>query len=114
MKKIVLISGLFLFLMSQLCYAHSPSAINANYDDATGMLNVTVIHPVGNPDGHYVKKIEIMHNDNKLIEQNFNLQGNENSQMAIYMVPGIEKGDTISVEAYCSKVGEIEEEIEVK
>lgn len=114
MKKIILISGLFLFLMGPLCYAHSPSSIDANYDDTKGILNVTVMHPVNNPNNHYVEKVEIVHNNNMMIEQNFNLQSNENSQKIIYMVPGVEKGDTISVEAYCNRAGEIEEEIEIK
>jgi desulfoferrodoxin (superoxide reductase-like protein) len=59
------------------------------------------LHPVSNPNSHYVKRVEVTLNNQKIIEQTFSLQEG-NSQEVIYHIPSLKISDTVTVEAFCN------------
>lgn len=104
MKKNVIFLFLlimFLFLPIQ-AFSHPASKVILSVEG--NILHVTVQHNVGNPQTHYINKIIVTLNEKKIITQLFFLQ-TDNTQKASYTIPSLKSGDTITVEASCSRVG---------
>ncbi len=114
MRKIVLLAVLFMFIAEvPVSYAHPPSDMKVEFNPSTRILVLIITHPVDSPESHFVKKIEVSLNTNKVIEHKISKQDNGGSQFATYMVPDAKLGDTILVEAYCSINGKLTRELEV-
>ncbi len=112
MKKYIVLLGIFLAL-SQIAYAHPPKSIESNYDPSDKTLSVTVTHPVRNPKGHYIEKIEIVKNDELIAKKEFSEQDNNVSQNAVFIVSDITAQDTVIIEAYCSISGKLKEKVDI-
>jgi len=91
--------------------AHPPSAVNATYITATRVLHLVIVHPVSNPETHYIEKVEVFRNDQLIIEQIITRQDNENEQYLCFRLPDIDNADTIRVKAHCSISGSYDTEI---
>lgn len=105
-----------ILLMSVLIlaiYAHAPSTIELTFDVKTEILDVTVIHPVGNVEKHYVEKIEVFIDDEMVIVQTFKRQMNNREQKASYLLFEAEENSKIKVVAHCSIHGSLSEETTV-
>ncbi|MBU0580379.1 MAG: hypothetical protein KKA19_04305 [Candidatus Margulisbacteria bacterium] len=102
MKKLILIG--FCLLLATAALAHPPKDIKLKVDGTK--LEVVVIHPVGENKLHFIDKIEVSVNGKKLIKQTFLVQGNENEQKAIYLIPSLKKEDIVKVSANCNKYGD--------
>ena len=86
--------------------AHTPSDVMANFDLDNHILTVEIVHKVGEASKtHFVEEVEISHNGKKVIEQTASRQLSDN-QTFRYFMPGVESGDKIFIEAYCSIQGE--------
>lgn len=90
-----------LFLTTQ-AFSHPASKVILSVEG--NVLHVTVQHNVGNPQTHYINKIIVTLNEKEIITQLFFLQ-TDNTQKVSYTIPSLKSGDTITVEASCSRVG---------
>ena len=112
MKKIVLLSGFFVFfVLSVTAYAHPPSDIKITFDPQTKILNAIIIHDVSNSSKHYIKKVDVSLNGKEIIEQSISRQDNFNTQTVSYFIPDAKDGDVFSVEGYCSISGKLEKQL---
>jgi len=115
MKKII--SLILFFAIFTACadsYAHPPSNIKVEHNSESRMVTVIVTHPVSNAESHFINKVDVSLNGEKIIEHKISRQDNEKYQFAGYMIPDAKRGDMISVEAYCNVSGKLKEEIKVK
>ena len=111
--RVLFISGAIILLTSS-AFAHPPSDIRISYNESTKMLTAVIIHPVNDTKSHYIKRVEVSLNGQKIIEQKISRQDNENDQGVSYFIPDAKPGDKISVEAYCSVSGKLIKEIKLK
>jgi desulfoferrodoxin (superoxide reductase-like protein) len=112
MKRIVLLSGFFVFiLLSAVAYAHPPSDIKITFDSETKMLNALIIHDVSNPSKHYIKEVDVFLNGKEIIRQSISQQDNFDSQRVSFFIPDAKINDVFSVEAYCSISGKLEKQL---
>ncbi len=115
MKKRILFLSLFICLaLPGIACAHPPKDIEVSYEPATRVLTALIIHDSSNPQGHYIKKVDIGLNGQEIIQQMISRQDNNNSQRVSYFIPDAKPGDRLSVEGYCSISGKLEKEIAVK
>ncbi len=115
MRKIIILILFFLFVGScAAAYAHPPSDIIISYDAGSHTLKAIIAHPVSNPKGHYIKKVDIALNGKEICELKFVQQDNNKTQTITYVISGVRPKDRLSVEAYCSISGKLKKEIEVK
>jgi len=105
MKKFLV---LFLVLFSvNLFYAHAPSEIKIEYDDAKKMIMTNIIHslktsPVQDPKKHFIKYI-ILKVDGKIIDKkSYNEQETIEGQKAVFKVNDIKKGSKIKIDTVCN------------
>ena len=112
MKKIVLLSGFFVFfVLGAVAYAHPPSDIKITFDPKTKILQAVIVHGVSNPAKHYIKKVDVALNGKEIIEQSISRQDNLNNQSVSYFIPDFKDGDLLSVEGYCSISGKLEKQL---
>jgi len=97
-KYLILSLIIMLFVVSPV-FAHSPKSVEITVSEKN--ISVSISHGVSNPKNHYVKRVEVMLNGQKIIEQKFSLQEG-NSQEVIYHIPSLKISDTVTVEAFCN------------
>jgi len=102
-------------LFAQLTvFAHSPSSIEAGYDNKKLQLHVKVYHSTTNPSGHYISKIVIVKNGAIVAEEKFVKQDNVDFEEHVFGITGIKPGDKIKVEAFCNISGFKSAMVEIK
>jgi desulfoferrodoxin (superoxide reductase-like protein) len=101
MKVIMIVFVLFMVPL----LAHPPQSLKLEFDTETSVLSVTVNHNVNDATRHYIKQVEVELNGQKIIEQSFKKQVNNEEQQVCYRIIDAKQGDRISVEAYCSISG---------
>lgn len=109
--KTVLIALAVMLLFAPNAFCHAPSKI-----DLTRLgteINVTVIHEVNDPRGHFVKHIAITVNGTKMIDQNFTMQTDDEMQQTKYIIPSLMANDKVEIEAECNQFGELKKEFTV-
>ncbi len=114
MRKISLILAVCSFMAAQACYAHSPADVDLEYDPVTKTVTVVITHPVANGETHYVERVDVAVNGEKVISQKISLQDDKDKQTVNYRLPDVGPGDTIAVEASCSIRGSKTELLEVE
>ncbi|MEI6631285.1 MAG: hypothetical protein WCL25_01565 [bacterium] len=115
MKRIAGLIALFtLFAIGSLALAHPPSDIIITYDPATKILKAVIMHQVGNPQAHFINKVDVSLSGKEIITQHISRQDNNNSQAVSFLIPDALGPGKLSVEAYCSISGKLEKEIEFK
>ncbi|MDD4938975.1 MAG: hypothetical protein PHE18_04900 [Candidatus Omnitrophica bacterium] len=105
----MLISSFVAF--ASAAYAHTPSDIVITFDPKTRILNAVIMHGVSNPESHFIRKVDIALNGKEIIEHALSRQDNNASQAVAYLIPDVNTGDTLSVEAYCSISGKLNKEV---
>ncbi|MBD3425792.1 MAG: hypothetical protein GF409_01015 [Candidatus Omnitrophica bacterium] len=105
MKKVLIAICLFMLVLSQGVFAHSPSRIDLDYNPQTSILSVVVFHNVTDPENHYVAKVTVAINGKSLIEDVRTVQDDKDKQTIKYRLPELKKGDSVTVEASCSIQG---------
>ena len=63
-----------LALLSIPVQAHAPSEVALSYDQENQTLNVTTVHKVSSPAGHYVVRVDIFKNDEKILSSDYTSQ----------------------------------------
>ena len=111
---IVTLMCISFLLCSAIAYAHPPTDIIITFDPATKMVKAVIVHPVSNPQGHFIKKVDVGLNGKEIIEQQISRQDTTTEQSVCYLVPDAKPGDTISVEGYCSISGTLKKEIKIE
>lgn len=105
------IGVLFLISVPVFLEAHPPQHIDITVSDST--VTVIVQHAVdptvSDPERHYIEKVELRLNGERVVEQYF-LQQTGGTQTAIYNIPGLKKGDNISAAAFCNEYGSLQKE----
>lgn len=113
MKRALVIAILFLTVSVVSAWAHPPSDIKITFDPKTKVLTAVVMHDVKNPMKHYISKVDVGLNGKEILSQAISRQDNTDNQTVSYLIADAKSGDTLSVEAYCSIAGKLEEEITV-
>jgi hypothetical protein len=96
---------LLFFIFSGIAFSHPPAKIEITYEPATKTVTAVIVHPVNNPAGHFISKVDISLNGKEIIEHVISRQDNADSQTVRYLIPDITAGDTIGVEGYCNVNG---------
>jgi desulfoferrodoxin (superoxide reductase-like protein) len=94
--------------------AHPPSTTKVTFDLDSHMLTVMVEHGTRDAAKHYVDKIEVELNGDKVIEQKFNSQLDTKIQKAVYILADAKIGDEIKVAAHCNIAGKQKASIKVE
>jgi hypothetical protein len=94
-----------IFLALGMAFAHAPSGLDLAYDTNEHLLVVTIIHSVAKVNNHYVNKIEVTLNGDKIITQKIDSQSSPESQDVQYIIIDAEIGDEIGVTAHCNIIG---------
>ena len=112
MKKIVLLlCGLL--VASAAAFAHPPSDIMIQFNEKTKTMTAVIEHRVSNPLTHYIYKVDIGLNGKEINSLRFKKQATNREQFATMPLPGVKKGDVLSVEGYCNLSGKLKKEIKV-
>ena len=92
--------------------AHPPSDVELFYDLEVEELTVIVSHSSGNPDTHYVNRIEISVNGARVLTEE---PPAENDPIVTIDLAAFEldEGDIISVRAFCSRAGDLAKQVVV-
>jgi desulfoferrodoxin (superoxide reductase-like protein) len=95
-------------------FGHPPDRVSAEFDAETHLLTVAVDHHVKDGVKHFIHRIEVELNGEKVIQQDFLGQPDMQEQEAIYRIADAAVGDKIEVTAECNIFGKKGVEIEVK
>lgn len=104
-KKTLMAMGMFVVGSSPLAYAHAPSDIEIKYDSNSKMLTAKMEHVVQARTEHFVDKLYLKVNGERIIEHMFTMQEKKESQSVKYYLPDLKIGDNVVLEAYCNKTG---------
>ena len=114
MRKSLALVGLACLLTAVSVSAHAPKSLDTEFDTETHLLTVTVYHGVKDAAKHYVDKLEVELNGEKVVEQSFGSQPDLEKQAALYMIADAKVGSKIKVVAHCNISGKKSHTIEVK
>ena len=111
MKKLMLTCACLVSFCT-LVNADPPKSVDIKIDQ--DKIEITAIHGTRNALVHYISNIDVMVNEKKMIEQKFIRQKDTAAQSAVYLYPGLKKGDTVQAEATCNKFGSLKKEVVVE
>jgi len=114
MKRAIAIALLFTVVLCSAAFAHPPKDIKITFNLESKEVTAVIIHPVSNPEKHYIKKVNIAINGKEVFENTLTRQDNNNDQTVIYALADMKAGDMISVEGYCNLSGKLLKEIKVE
>lgn len=103
MKKVFIIITVLLLFIS--IFAHPPMKIHAYFDAELSKIYVEITHKVKNAQKHYIETITVYRNDKEIVNQTFDMQFDENTQKAEYLIPGMNTEDTFKIFAECNLGG---------
>jgi desulfoferrodoxin (superoxide reductase-like protein) len=96
---------LLILVLAVMLPAHRPKAIKISLVLDSGELKVVVRHPVKNTLRHYIKRIRVLVNDQKVIDTRYEKQTAPENHTAGFSLKGIRSGDEIVVKASCNRFG---------
>jgi hypothetical protein len=114
MRGIVVLSLVVFLISDSAAYAHPPGRIRISHDKSSRLIKGKVFHAVTNPKSHFVKKVIVRVNKDIVIEHTMSLQEADSGQFLQYSIPGLEPGDIVRIETYCSAFGQLIEELKIK
>ncbi len=92
------------FLLPAAGQAHGPEGVSLAYSSDSGILTVTILHAVSNPDKHYIKEVVLRKNGEVLAIYRYT--GQSASSPFSYEYPVEAKvGDRIEATAECNYYG---------
>jgi len=92
--------------------AHGPSEVIVKYDFDNQQLEVTITHNVGDPNSHYINKIELYKNSILIDTQEYDNQPTSSTFSYTYDISA-EDGDVLKAHAYCNRGGDLSSELTV-
>ncbi len=104
MRKLYALMFAALFLTC-IAGAHPASGIKLSYNNAEGVLRVSVAHSVKDAGSHYLSKITVSINGEEAVLHRLKGQNSDEGLELRYYLPGMKKGDKITVTAVCNKFG---------
>lgn len=108
MKILIIFTGLLLFfIIGNLSWAHPPSNVELDFDSTGTVLTVKSVHPVNNPDRHYIIITVTKLNGTEIIKQTLDKQDSKESTEVFYKLNNLKPGDKIEVTAQCSISGKL-------
>ncbi|MDD5079582.1 MAG: hypothetical protein PHH68_04560 [Candidatus Omnitrophica bacterium] len=111
MKKIIFLSFVMVLSIVSFAYPHSPYGITIAVNAQT--VNIKVYHPVSEPASHYIKKVVVRVNGAEVKTDEF-ISQTGNYQSLELEIPGLKKGDSLVITAYCSRYGELTRDTKVE
>lgn len=108
MKRLFLLGLMFVVLSVPAASAHAPSEMELTYSHDEQMLLIDVAHETSDRDDHYIRKLEIFLNEEKVKDFYFKRQVKIKSLDKKYPVQA-QEADVITVKAICRKSGSIEQ-----
>jgi outer membrane protein assembly factor BamB len=111
-KAKALTALVLLMLLALPCSAHPPSQVILSYDGENQTLKVTTTHQVSNPASHYIYKIEVEKNGEKILEEEYTSQPSSSTFSYDYPL-NASPGDAIKATAYCVIAGSRSAEITI-
>lgn len=110
------ILGIALAVLSALAIppaaANPPSDMTVAYDNDQNALVVTIMHPVADPENHYIKNVKVKHNGVVAIESLYTSQPSSTSFSYTYPLPA-QPGDEIEVTASCILGGSLTKQMTI-
>jgi hypothetical protein len=94
-------------------FAHPPKTVTAEFDLEEHVLKVEAKHDTKDANKHFIKRIEVELNGEKIIEQKFGSQEDRASQRSLYRIAEAEVGDTIKATAVCNVAGKKSESLKI-
>jgi desulfoferrodoxin (superoxide reductase-like protein) len=113
-KKVLFGLFIFLFLCMGFLPAHAPKEVTLVFDLSQAVLQVNVLHPVKNPETHYIKRIRVYVNEEMVAETTYEKQDSDTSHSAVFTLKEVKAGDEIQAKATCSRIGAKKASITVK
>jgi len=104
MKKIIIVSAFLLTFFASNSFAHAPAGVDLSYDLENQVLKVTVKHVTQAVRKHYIRKIEVIKNDEKPIDLYLYWQ-KDNAVITEEIKVKAEVGDILNVSASCKQGG---------
>ena len=108
MKSIVIVIIMGVVLSAAAVMAHAPSEMDLTYSHDEQMLSIDVAHEISDRDDHYIRKLEIFFNEEKVKDFYFKRQIKITGLDKKYPLKA-QEADVITVKAICRKGGTIEE-----
>lgn len=108
MKSKILKALLTLMIMLLICtpvFAHPAEKVELEWDEATSVLHVSIVHPVGNPSTHYISRIVISVNGKVAEDVKLKSQSDPKVLHETYVIKDAPKGAKIEVETTCNVFG---------
>ena len=93
-----------MMLMPSFGWTHPPADIHLSYDQEGGVLTAEILHPVSNPEKHFIRLIKVLVNGTEAAEQQWFVQENPRKQTLKLALP-LKTGDKVVIEAYCNITG---------
>ncbi len=112
-SRILIVLLAFIALVSIPVQAHAPSEVALSYDQENQTLNVTTVHKVSSPAGHYVARVEIFKNDEKILSQDYTSQPSASGPFTYSYAVNASSGDVLKAKAFCSIAGSRSGELKV-
>jgi len=109
----ILTALVVLALLSIPVQAHAPSEVALSYDQENQTLNVTTVHKVSSPAGHYVVRVEIFKNDQKIVSRDYTSQPSASDPFTYSYAVNASSGDVLKAKAFCSIAGSRSGELKV-
>lgn len=114
MRKVIvktLLTFIMLILVCTPVFAHSAKKIELKWDQASSVLDVSILHPVSNPATHYISKIVVTMNGKVIEEKKLTSQSDAKYSHETFIIKDAPKGTKIEVEATCNVFGKRKESI---
>jgi desulfoferrodoxin (superoxide reductase-like protein) len=102
MLRKTLLMMMFLLLAGWV-QAHPPSDIQLTTQDH--IVTIKVLHHTTDPLKHFIFEVQVSQNDKLVVKQTFNQQSDADAQDALYTIPSLKAGDTLTVKATCNIFG---------
>lgn len=112
-SRILIVLLALIALASIPVQAHAPSEVALSYDQENQTLNVTTVHKVSSPAGHYVARVEIFKNDQKILSHDYTSQPSASGPFTYSYAVNASSGDVLKAKAFCSIAGSKSGELKV-
>lgn len=99
------VAFLLAMLLVNTTYGHAPKNVSLKFHADSRLLSVQVPHAVKDPGKHFVNKLVVQLNGERIIEQKFSSQVSGERQEAVFKIIDARPGDEITVTASCSISG---------
>jgi len=104
MKK-SLFTLLLLMVLPIVMNANPAHKVTLVYDPETAKLSVTIVHPVMDTEKHFISEITVLVGDKEIEKKELTKQSTKESETYEITLPGLSKGNVITVEAKCNQFG---------